>query len=408
MAPVRLVSCVFLLLCFPIIATSATNNNDDGSLQWCRLPSPQEWSRPFFVAVVADPQIGWNKSKYNSEKLFREAATHLKRLQPDLILVAGDLIQTPSRESEYKTAKSILDDVGISYYAISGNHDVGSTPELKLLNEFVTWWNTPYYWFMIPYYNTLFVMLESNLLRSRENKKADQDVRQLAEEQLEWLNATLQEASESGVYDHIVPIAHHPLALKELDEKDRSQNTPREVRKDVIDIYTHYSDLISHVFAGHYHNSAQVTDNDSDIEYITYPSTGVILGKRADSGFALVQVNGQELKEHYYGYADMPRSRPEVDNAEFIVTFPTSQQQMERGSQVCITWTSTSMAKDVQLEYSLDDGDSWQVISEQSPNQGVFPWQVPTNSNIEQILVKVSSVHDSSIYGVSQEISHAL
>jgi len=46
----------------------------------------------FFVGVLADPQVGWNKDDYNSLDLLRQAAELLVSLQPDLLLVAGDMM----------------------------------------------------------------------------------------------------------------------------------------------------------------------------------------------------------------------------------------------------------------------------------------------------------------------------
>ena len=55
-------------------------------------PNSSEWERPFVFMILADPQIGWNKDKYNSEELFREASKHVQKLQPEFLIILGDLI----------------------------------------------------------------------------------------------------------------------------------------------------------------------------------------------------------------------------------------------------------------------------------------------------------------------------
>jgi len=413
-----LVKVVWIYLWFFLSASISLNsvvasaNNDTGNK---RLPptcqAPTSWTRPFLVALVADPQIGWNQDGYNSERLFQEASTHLKRLQPDLILVAGDLIQTPGREHQYQIVKSILNDMEIPYFVISGNHDVKQN--LDSLNEFVNWWNLSYYWYTLRHYNTLFVMMESTILRARDDQDADSEVRQLAWEELEWLKKTLHQASRDSAVDHVIPILHHPLAIRRLDEGDRKQNMPQRVRQDLITIFESYSNHISMVLAGHFHDSARVRDQTSGIDYITYPSTGVILGNRPrePSGFALLEIDGTTLQEAYYGYGDMPKSRPESDNAGFVVTYP-SGAQLVLDSTVCIEWTSSSMANKVRLEYSVsnddnDNDDAWQVIAESVPNEGAFSWKVPSDTSTlassHLLKVRISSVYNTSVFGISSE-----
>jgi predicted phosphodiesterase len=408
-APLRLFSVLVLhaaiflqfLLVPSLAASGVANEKTQGSDgEFCTAPSSSSWERPFLVAVVADPQVGWNLDGYNSEELLEVAAEHLERLQPDFILVAGDLVQTAGSRRQYEISKSIMDSIGIPYYCISGNHDVRSTPRIDYLDEFLEWWETPYYWYTIPYYNTLFVMLESNILRVRDGSDTSNEISQLAWDELDWLQETLQ---QSGRFDHIIPIAHHPLAVRRLNEGDKKQNMPREVRDDLREIYLSHSDQISLVLAGHFHTSARVAEDDETIEYVTYPSTGVILGSspRDPSGFALLEVDGMSLKETYYGYQDMPEVRPESNNRSFSITFPNGQEDLFMGALVCVSWTSTSMADKAHLEYSLNDGETWEPIAEFVSNQGVYPWTVPQSSS-NNVLVKVSSAYDDSIFGSSQ------
>ena len=360
--------------------------------------------------LLADPHIGRDiADDVTCEDHFRIAASHAKRLQPDLIFVPGDLTQNFADETQSQILQSILEETQIPYHVVAGNTDVRSRPRLSLLNAFVEQWQLPYYWYTVEHYNTLFVMLDSNILRNRDNPEVDPDVAALAWEELDWLASTLEQGQDQ--YQHIVPISHHPLAIEELNEDDDWSNTPQNVRKDIVDIYQQYPDTVTHVLAGHLHDSARIQTGSQ--QFVTYPAATFMLGERPrePSGFAILTVDGSTFDERYYGYDDLPRRRPESDNPGFLITFPSGQDDLIMGSKVCISWTSTSMSNYVRLEYSMDNGTTWSLVEDNVPNQGVFPWTIPASSprqgsssnNNQLLLVSVSSVYDGNIYAVSQE-----
>ena len=146
------------------------------------------------AVLLADPHIGRELTDdITCEDYFRIAADHVKRLQPDLIFVPGDLTQNSADERHSAILKSILDDTQIPYHVVAGNTDVRTLPHLGLLNAFVERWQLPYYWYTVVHYNTLFVMLDSNILRNRDNREVDPDIAALAWEELEWLESTLEQ-----------------------------------------------------------------------------------------------------------------------------------------------------------------------------------------------------------------------
>ena len=409
---------LWLVLCLTLLHDSQADEAAVATTTLTECPPNPSFARPFAIALVADPQIGWNTDGYNSERLFQEAIKHLQEIQPDFILVAGDLVQTPRSESQRSTAKAMLDSVDIPYHVIAGNHDVRNIPTLDLLNDFVEYWKAPSYWYTIRYYDTLFVMLDSNTLRARDDSDADRDVRELAREQLIWLQGILQESEEDDSIQYIVPIAHHPLALRRLDEDSASTNTPRTVRQELVAIYQSAS-KINHVFAGHFHDAARIVDGERDLEYITYPSTGVILGgrNREPSGFAILQVvnhdlagSTTQLEEEYYGYGNMPTSPREAIGAGFEITFPKEGEDWAPKATICIRWTSTSMTPRVRLEYSIDDGNTWSIIADNVPNDGVFSWDVPFLSPADDalvVLLRISSMRDASIASTTKFVAVA-
>ena len=60
-----------------------------------------------------------------------------------------------------------------------------------------------------------------------------------------------------------------------------------------------------------------------------------------------------------------------------------------------IRWTSVSTVGNVMLEYSLNNGASWQTIAASAPNDGVYAWTVPQASS-PQCRVRVSEAAGGS------------
>jgi len=414
----------FLLI---VLASGSVLANSFNYPDWCSPPasssSSSPWTRPFLVALLTDFHMGAERCSpegLDCEALIRTAATHVKRLQPDLILWAGDLLQNDRDEESYERLKSILEDMSRSggdhttpNYVIPGNTDVGSLPTLERLNAFQERWNLPYYWYTVEYYNTLFVMLDSNVLRNRDNDEADEDIVELAWEELGWLETTLQ-GSATGGFTHVVAIAHHPLAVQDLDEATSRENTPRQVRLDLASIYQQHLDTVKLVLSGHLHYAGRIGGQTPLQQYVSYPATTFILGERprGPPGFALLKVDGNGLDEQFYAYNDMPLNRPESEKPGFEITIPSIENNLAVDSQICITWTSQSMTNYVRLEYSLEDGQSWSLLADQVPNVGVFPWTVPSSFSTQQqaapFLVRISSVYNQSISSVSQEPSQVI
>ena len=365
-------------------------------------PPSDQFRKPFFFVVAADPQIGWNREGYNSEELFRLASEKILDLEnpPEFVVVLGDLIQNPGNSEEYETTRSILDEMNVPYYVVAGNHDVGNVPTLERLDEFVDWWDLGEkgLWYTIEAGNSLIVMIDSNVLRNRDNPEAPKIVADLADEELDWLHEIMTAASNK--YDHVLPFLHHPLAIQNLDEENRNENLPKTIRSELAGIFSN-SGLEEYVFSGHFHKNARVVQEESSLEYVTYASTGVILGRepRDPSGLAVIQIFEERVEENYYGYEDFP-TLVEADDAGFTVTNPVDGDVLEAGSVYCITWTSKSMAAHVSIEYSLGGGD-WTEIISKTPNDGAHAWVVPDEPS-DSVTVRVMVAYQNVV--ISGEI----
>jgi hypothetical protein len=84
-----------------------------------------------------------------------------------------------------------------------------------------------------------------------------------------------------------------------------------------------------------------------------------------------------------------PETEPTI-----TVTSPNGGETLTAGVTHDITWTSTGPIADVIIEYSTDNGSSWETIEISTANDGSYNWVVPgTPSDIsEDCLVRISGV----------------
>ena len=73
------------------------------------------------------------------------------------------------------------------------------------------------------------------------------------------------------------------------------------------------------------------------------------------------------------------------------LTTPNGGENWEGGASNNITWTSTGAIDNVKLEYSINNGSSWDTIIDSIANSGFYNWTVP-NSPSTNCLVKVSDI----------------
>ena len=85
------------------------------------------------------------------------------------------------------------------------------------------------------------------------------------------------------------------------------------------------------------------------------------------------------------------------------VTAPNGGEVWLGNSVQDITWTSTGSVEAVKIEYSLDGGLTWTVVTTQAPNTGTYAWTVP-DASTAQAVVRISDAAD----GTPQDVSDAV
>lgn len=253
----------------------------------------------FSIIQMADPQFGFftdNKSFKKETENFTKAIQAANRLNPDFVIVAGDLVNLPfdkEQIKEYKRVAGLLKPT-IPLYNVAGNHDVGNVPTEQNIETYNKDFGKDYY--TIEHKDLFAVVLNSLYLHS------PQHVMDRASEQKAWLEEKLVEAQRKK-YKNIVVFLHHPLFLNKPDEADEYFNIPTETRMQYLELFKKYN--VSHIFSGHYHRNA--FGSYEGIEMVTTGPVGRPLGKDP-SGLRIISINGGKLQHKYFSLDSIPEN----------------------------------------------------------------------------------------------------
>ena len=83
-------------------------------------------AEPFTFVQICDTQLGFSDYQRDIDS-FRQAVTQINGLDPDFVVICGDLVNTANDKSfsDFKEIKSFLQ---MPCYCVPGNHDIGNNP----------------------------------------------------------------------------------------------------------------------------------------------------------------------------------------------------------------------------------------------------------------------------------------
>ncbi|MHB1857016.1 MAG: metallophosphoesterase [Acidobacteriaceae bacterium] len=261
------------------------------------LPTAAESGKPWFFAVLADPQFGmYAKDKNFAQETanFEFAIANLNRLHPRFVVICGDLVNRTGDASEIAEYKRVLQklDPSIPVYNVAGNHDVGNVPTPETVAAFHTAIGRDYYAFSQG--DIFGIMLDSNLIRAPQG---DPDA---ARQQEVWLEKTLASA-KSNSNQQVVIFQHIPYFIRDPNEAEGYFNIPQPARRKYLDVLEQAG--VTYVFAGHYHRNAMGVDGP--LTEVVTGAVGMPLGGSL-SGFRIVTVEGRKLNSIWYCFGGIP------------------------------------------------------------------------------------------------------
>jgi hypothetical protein len=73
------------------------------------------------------------------------------------------------------------------------------------------------------------------------------------------------------------------------------------------------------------------------------------------------------------------------------VIAPNGGEQLTVGSSINITWNAVNSREDVKIEYSVNGGEQWTIITDAADNNGDYEWIVPDTPS-DTCLVRISEI----------------
>ncbi len=64
------------------------------------------------------------------------------------------------------------------------------------------------------------------------------------------------------------------------------------------------------------------------------------------------------------------------------VSAPNGGEKWQAGKNHQINWSGEGFLGDVKIEYTIDNGSTWKIISENTPNSGTYSWNIPKESSL--------------------------
>ncbi|RPI03237.1 MAG: T9SS C-terminal target domain-containing protein [Calditrichaeota bacterium] len=87
-------------------------------------------------------------------------------------------------------------------------------------------------------------------------------------------------------------------------------------------------------------------------------------------------------------------------SSRLVLLSPNGGEILPAAAPYTITWTSSNLNENVEIEYSVDLGSTWDIIAADSPNDGLYEWNVPERPS-SQCLLRISAASTKTIADAS-------
>lgn len=247
--------------------------------------------RPITFVQIADTQLGMSGNSpddINAEvQNLRKAISQINALEPDFVVICGDLINFAGTEKHYEVLKKELSGLNAPWYAVPGNHDEGDGSDAKLIKLYRQYFGENYYVKDLP--DCRLIGLDSCLWVGA--------VPDLAEKQFQWLERELDKIEQKNRRDPkpIVVAMHHPPYADAPDEVQAYFNIEPGYRVRLLTLCQKVQ--VKAILSGHTHRT--LLHDWNGIELITAAPLSVVLGPPDPLGFRLFRLVGDRLEHQH-------------------------------------------------------------------------------------------------------------
>lgn len=211
------------------------------------------------IAHIADPQIGFVTSKIatRSQKYYERNYQHdLQYVQamiplvnaehPDLVLVAGDLMQ--NAEDIGAVWPALLKEFNAPVLVAPGNHDMGNNVTAANLERFTTLFGSA--WSSVSKNGYRIIVMNSQFWYATDGSTAANSAKQAHDA---WLDAEIAAAVAAG--EKIILSSHIPPFENTVDEANSYFNCPTAMRTTFMDKLI--ANGVDYWLCGHTHTKTQ-------------------------------------------------------------------------------------------------------------------------------------------------------
>ena len=138
-------------------------------------------------------------------------------------------------------------------------------------------------------------------------------------------------------------------------------------------------------------------DISSETEFAVCTASGDQLKPAIDDDTVVWQYSTGSSADIYCAYRPVP--------TVLTILSPDGGEMLQAGIAADVSWQSSGPVIDtVRLEYSVDNGDNWNIITSGTANTGLYDWDPIPAENSDQCLIRISDVGDSGAVDVSDGV----
>lgn len=211
--------------------------------------------KPFEFVQLCDTQLGMGGYEHDV-KAFEQAVVQINELNPDFVLICGDLVHHAS-DTSYRDFKRILSGLKMMRYPLPGNHDVENVPTKESLAYFRKVIGKDYTSFEHKGY--AFVLTNTQLWK--------EEVAGESQKHQKWFESIIKSKGAQNM--PIVVAGHYPIFLKSPYEEEEYFNLPLDVRSEILDLMKTHN--VKAYLSGHKHEL--LVNEFEEIQFVSGEST---------------------------------------------------------------------------------------------------------------------------------------
>ena len=205
----------------------------------CTAQEPPEPIEPFRVVQMCDTQLGMGGYEHDVDS-FEKAVVQINGMNPDLVVICGDLVNTAGDES-FGDFKRIRAGFTVPCHVAAGNHDVENEPTAESLAKYRAAIGEDY--FTVDHKGYTFVIVNTQLWKV--------DVPEESAKHLAWFKKTLAANHARG--QKSIVVGHFPIFKESPDEETDYFNIQEPLRSELLGLLVENGAVA--FMAGHVHRN---------------------------------------------------------------------------------------------------------------------------------------------------------